>query len=276
MNCPLAGHLKYDQALPVYGNNAKGVFGKCIHAALEHYNNTGDIAAAIVIFNDLWANPEKVGAPIDTLVWPNRMSFGGLKERGLEILRSSHDRMNLQKRDVVAVEHPFLVPFGRHELNGIVDLVEVRKSGRGKNLLRVCDYKSATKQPNYGELFLDIQFTIYVYASLQPEFWFGVEGNPDFPALPNAKWLHEMYFDLTRRPIWVHLWNNKEIDAGPRDDEDFMRLYRLCDEVERAVTHEVYVPKVGEHCTICDFRDNGCPVTIPTREEVAAQDDAWL
>lgn len=276
MNCSLAGHLKYDENLQSLGNNAKGVFGTCIHKALEEYNQGAPVGTAVGTFLDLWTNPEKVGAPTETLVWPRSMTFGGLKERGITVLKDMDDRMKLEQRHVIAVEHPFLVPFGRHELNGVVDLLEVRKSGKGRNLLRIVDYKSASKQPNFGELYLDIQFTVYAYASLQPEFWFG--NGPDYPPVTNAEWAYEMFGDLPRRPIWFHLMAHppKEIDAGPRDDADFMRLYRLADEIERAQAEKVFVPRIGEHCTICDFRDNGCPVTIPTREDVQDDENAWL
>ncbi len=271
--CPLQGHFQYDLKLPVEGSNAKTVFGSCIHKALENYNLTGNLATSEAIFDDLWTNPEKVGAPIETLVWPMRTSYSGLKSKGIEILRDMHEKLKLEKRDILGIEHKFLVPFGKYELTGYVDLLEVRTSGRGKNLLRIVDYKSAGRQPNFAELYLDIQFTIYYYASLQPEFWFG--NGPDFPALVDAQAKYDAYNDLVRRPIWYHLMGIKEIDAGPRDDEDFMRLYRLCEMVEKAQQQEIYVPKIGEGCTFCDFKEP-CGVKIPTKEEVADQEDAWF
>lgn len=271
--CSLQGHFKYDLALPDDVKNGKAVFGNCIHSALEDYNTHGDLKRAESLFVDLWTNPEKVGAPVEMIVWPQRTTFSGLKERGLQILRDIDDKLKMDTREVLAAEHKFMVPFGEFELTGSVDLLEVRKSGRGKNLLRIIDWKSASKQPNFAELYLDIQFTVYQYASLQPEFWFG--NGPDFPAMDDAQRKYDDYFDLPRRAIWYHLMTIREIDAGPRDDDDFMRLYRLCEQIKRAEEAQVFVPKIGDNCNFCAFKEP-CGVTIPTREEVAAQEDAWF
>lgn len=280
MTCPLQAHFHYDLHVPVERINAKATFGTIIHTALEHYNNHRDPVAAEKIFIDLWHNPEKVGAPVSQMWWPRGNNFGNLKERGVNIIRDFHERCEWDKRTVIATEHPFLVPFGEHELTGYVDLLEVRQSGKGKNLLRVVDYKTAARQPNMGELALDVQFTIYLYASTCPEFWFGrtlEDGtpDPDYPPIPNAEWMHSMYDDLDRRSIWYHLWTQKEIDAGPRDDSDFMRLYRVVCEIAKASEAGIHVPKLGENCTLCDYRDP-CGVEIPTREELIAQDSAWI
>lgn len=279
MSCPLQAHFKYDQRL--YGPpNAKAVFGTCIHAALELYNQTANVELAITTFKDLWHNPEKVGAPTEQLAWPKMTSYGGLRDRGIQILRRYHEQQKWDKREVVATEHRFLVPFGHHELTGVVDLVEVRTSGNGKTLMKIEDYKSSTKAPTTAELALDIQFTVYTYASLQPEFWTGLpEDHPehtDFPGLPNGAWLYETYQEMPRRAIWYHLWNQREIDAGPREDVDFMRLYRVCDEIARATELEIFVPKIGEACGLCDFANGACPISVPTRPELAEQETAWL
>lgn len=612
--CPLAANFKYNEKHPVEAINAKAYFGTCIHKALELYNNDGNLIHALATFNNMWENPENA----DKFYWPRNTSYNGLKERGNAILRDTHDRLKLEHRTVLATEHAFLVPFGHHELTGYVDLLEIRQSGRGKSLLRIVDYKSSSRQPNFGELFLDIQFcadtdteilsrrgwlkhhqvlvgedvltldqqsgvsvwqpaeavnvfpavrqrmlamegkahsslttmnhrwpvthtvsgesgwrteqrivkseqltnadkvlcaaptvnlptdpkfsdafvelmawywtegqdfgggagcvigqspthnphlvarinsvlitlygppsttlrgtgatpawrvtegqgrdvtrfylngaalapllpyvadrrrhiveprfvsmltssqltifintaidadgstqnrcrvitqsgvdggrerlsllqmacslagirtsllyrpvagngkyagrpswrlslkerrpyfrvhprvrseveytgdvwcpttsngtwlarrngqvyftgnTTYVYASLQPEFWYG--NGPDFPAMNNAEWAKEMHFDLPRRAIWYHLWNQKEFDAGPRDDDDFMRLYRLCDSIEKAQNAGIFVPKIGEECSICDYKEP-CGMPIPTPVEIAGQQEAWI
>jgi len=283
MTCPLQAHFQYNIKVPVEKNNAKAVFGNCIHTALEHYNKTGSHDGAVKIFLDLWHNPEKVGAPANTLWWPKMTNFLGLRQRGIEILGDFHERCEWDTRTVIATEHAFLVPFGEHELTGYVDLVETRKSGKGKNLLRIVDYKTAARKPNYGELTLDVQFTIYLYASMQPEFWFGnpitlpdgTVNTTDFPPMDNAEWMHSMYDGLPRRAIWYHLWTLSEIDAGPREQKDFERLYRVCCEIDKADKAGIHVPKLGEHCTLCDFRDP-CGIEIPTKEELAAQEHAWI
>lgn len=273
MACSLQAHFHYDDKLSG-PPNAKAVFGTCIHAALDLYNTTANLNGALDLFKDLWHNPEKVGSPVEQLVWPKMTSYGSLRERGIAILKDHDSRMQWDKREVVATEHKFLVPFGRFELTGYVDLLEVRKSGKGKTLLRVVDYKSSTRAPNIAELALDIQFTIYVFASLQPEFWIG--NGPDFPGLPNGEWLYETYQQMPRRAIWYHLWNQKELDAGSREDGDFMRLYRLCEQVDRATQLQVWVPRIGDACGLCPFSSGPCPVEVPTRAQLEAQDEAWM
>lgn len=276
MTCAMQAHLKYDLRIPAEKSNAKAVFGTCIHAALEHYNQYGNVDQAVALFKDLWQNPEKVGAPAETFWWPKMTSFGGLKERGVALLRTFHDQCEWDKREIIATEHPFLVPFGAYELTGYVDLLEVRRSGRGEDILRVCDYKTSSRRPNMAELALDVQFTVYMWAVEQDEFWFG-HGNADFPAVPNAAWVREMTRDLRTRAIWIHLWDHKEIDAGPRVDTDFLRLYRVCQEIEKADAAGIHVPRIGDPCVFCDFREPcAMQVHIPTADELASQPGAWI
>lgn len=592
--------------------NAKASFGTCIHHALELYNQTGNIDLAIAIFRDTWHNPEKLG--VTPVKWPKFTSFEGLLQRGVECLQNYHDNLRWDGREVVFTEHPFLVPFGRHWLRGVVDLGEVRVSGKGKPLFRIVDYKTNSQAPTRAALNLDIQFcadleteilttrgwcratdlvagesvmtlnplssqaewqpltdihifpegqrdlvsfesrrhsslttvdhrwyvehmittkgatrresrirtsseltnsdrvlcsapvanlpteekwssdfvelvawfwteghwlggfdsgygigigqseavnpqhtsrirqcltrlygepsislrrghatvwpaqwrekidpdcnrfylnktigdelrlvadrdkavsaafltaltqqqlelyiqvsmwgdrsssyqinqsnkrrldsfqmacslagihstlrrddvssgryagrecwsltlrtdryvvptssgskvllshsgpvwcpstpnqtwlarrngsvyftgnTIYTFASVQPEFWMGVDGDPDYPGLSNGEFLYGLYKDMPRRAIWWHLWTGKEIDAGPRDEDDYMRLYRLCNEVEKAVERDVFVPRIGEACGLCSFVDQ-CRISIPSRDQELEDEEAWI
>jgi hypothetical protein len=120
---------------------------------------------------------------------------------------------------------------------------------------------------------LDIQFTIYMYASLQKEFWCGYPGEPDFPGLPNGEFTYEALKDMPRRAIWSHLWTQQELDAGDRDDDDYMRLYRLANEIEKADAAQIHVPRIGEACGLCDFQQ-ACGISIPT--SVSDEEAAWL
>lgn len=282
MDCAMQAHLKYDQKIQPRKNNAKAVFGNAIHRALEHYNKHANVNTSVAIFRDLWANPEKLGAPVDTLWWPKSTSFKALDQRGVDLLRKFDDQCQWDKRTVIATEHRFLVPFGKYELTGAVDLLEIRRSGTGNDLLRVCDYKTASRRPNMAELALNIQFTVYTWAVQQREFWVGARlpdgcPDPDFPPVDNGEWAYEMYKDMPRRAIWIHLWEHKEIDAGPREDSDFLRMYRVCQEIEKADAAQIHVPRIGDACLLCDFT-NECAmqVHIPTPAELAALDDAWL
>lgn len=120
---------------------------------------------------------------------------------------------------------------------------------------------------------MDIQFTVYAYASLQPEFWMGFEDDPKYPPMPNGEELYERFLDMPRKPIWYHLWTNKEILAGERDDDDFMRLYRLILEIVNAIEKEVFVPNIsGDSCTYCSFTDI-CKAVMPIRDKLLEATD---
>lgn len=267
MNCPLQAHFKKTMDY-VELRNGKTSFGTCIHDAFEFYNNCGDVDAAIDRFGTTWQNPEILDAAVD--YWPKYTSYGGLRARGIEMLREYDSKNKWEDRVVVATEHKFKVPFGEHELSGMVDLIEHKKSGKGNKILRILDYKTTSKQPNLQQLRLDIQFTVYIYASLQKEFWVGYD---DVEGMPNGEELYEKYATMDRRAVWYHLMGNKEINAGSRDDTDFMRLYRLVLEIEKAMEREVFVPSInGDSCTFCPFTEV-CPAVIPVKDKIFVEID---
>lgn len=267
--CPLKGHFKYDELIPE-PQNAKATYGVIIHDALRLYNETGDLDAAKKHFRTGWENPERLGLAPDW--WPKGATYGGLRSQGVEVLERYHESLMWDTREVIACEHPFLVPFGRYELTGFVDLLELRRSGNGRRTLRVIDYKGGSFVPRQLELHLDLQFTTYMLAVDQPEFWTG-DGTPKFPPLPGGLERYEELRDVPRRAIWYHLNSQKEIDAGPRKDEDFFRMYRLCEEIVRAERAKVFVPRIGSACQLCSFTKE-CGIEVPARGE--HDDESWL
>jgi hypothetical protein len=239
---------------------------------LDYYHKTGNAKDALAIFEDVWADPDKIGAGIET--WPPGTSFNAFRTRGVTLVRSYTDSFDWGKREVLASEHKFLVPFGEHQLKGIVDLVDVRTSGTGTKMLRIVDLKTAGTAPNRNLLSLNIQFTIYLYASYQPEFW---EGDPTvgLDGIHGGALTYERVQELPRRGIWWHLRGPKEIDAGGRVQADYDRLYRLCEQVSRAIENEVFVPRIGEGCNWCPYTEP-CGLTVPTKEELNADTQRWL
>jgi RecB family exonuclease len=266
MSCPLQAKFKTIEERP-RKLNAKTSFGTCVHDALEFYNLTGDIDKAIERFKTTWENPELLKAKPDS--WPKGTSFGQLKQKGIELLSLYHKKNIWDKRDIISAEHKFCVPFGDHELSGIVDLIEARKLSKKITELTIVDYKTAAKRPYGDDLRLDIQFTVYYYASLQPEFWIGYD-DERYKGMPNGLELYEEFQDSPRKVVWYHLLDNKELDAGPRDEEDFGRLYRCVEEIAKAIDNDVYVPNIsGSSCIWCDYTDI-CPVMIPPFDETPA------
>jgi len=264
MTCPLQAKFQYLDKLP-RKQHASASFGTCVHHALDFYNNTGDLNRSVNEFLDVWENPEKLGVTPET--WPKGGTYGGMRQRGIEMLRGYHDGLKWDTREVLATEHKFLVPLGEFEVTGFVDLLELRKNKRGKSEIRVVDYKTNKKQPFLNSLHLNIQFTTYAYAAEQPEFWLG--NGPDFPAMENGAYYWEMYKDLPRRPIWYQLETQKEMDAGLRDDQDYMRLYRVCKEMAKAVKYDVFIPQIsGDSCVFCPYTEPcGIPIPVPEEED---------
>lgn len=258
--CPLRAHYRYDQGLPGR-QNAKASFGTIVHAALQHYNDHGnDYDGARRLFLDLWAHPEKAGVEPD--YWPKFTSYGGLRSKGLEVLENVHASYRFTNRTVIGTEVPFVVPFGDYELTGFIDLVEVAKSGTGTELLKVVDYKSNSRDPSASALALDIQFTCYAYAVGQEVFWVG-NGTPECPGVENGAWLWETVGKMaTARCVWYSLWNKREIDAGPRLQADFERLYKVLDAIDASDAAGIHLPRIGEACTWCDYTEE-CRMEIP-------------
>ena len=122
-------------------------------------------------------------------------------------------------------------------------------------------------RPNGDNLRMDIQFSIYMYASTQPEFWMGNDTNIDrYKGVPDGALLYDKYMDSERSGIWYDLRNNKEYNVGPRTIRDYDRLELLCNSVERAYEKEVFVPSIsGDTCRICSYQDI-CPAYIKEEE----------
>ena len=273
IDCPLQAKFKYIDRLPVERESAASYFGTAIHSALEEYVDHRDPDKAVGSFTALWDE-----LPVG-LWYPRTTSFSGYQALGQQIIRQYHEESRWVNRKILATEHGFCVPFGDHELQGYVDLLESSKDAKGKQRLKIVDFKTASKHPSRVALTQNIQMTTYYYASLQPEFWTGTDeiiqagdrlrpgqnvGDRKFPGFENGEELFEEYKKAKRSVIWYQLRTNKSIDAGPRDMPDFMRLYRAAKEIERAIEHEVYVPDIGaDSCLWCDYHQ---PCGLPIKE----------
>lgn len=266
MSCQLKAKFKYVDKLPDK-KTSRMFLGIACHEALDWLNHqdTLDVDGAIDVFTASWDD-----AFPQIEIWFRGDTFEGLRSAGIAMLREHCEKLEWNNRIVIGSEHRFLVPFGKHEITGAVDLIEVRKSGRGKDVLRLVDYKTASKKPYKNVLFLNTQMTLYHYASMHPQFWFGNEEDyGQFPPLYTKDQTTEELWERyqpphARRTIWFHLRDGKEIDCGPREQSDFMRTYRAVSEISRAMEHEVFVPNISaESCTFCPYTEP-CGVTIPT------------
>jgi hypothetical protein len=267
MECPLRAHYHYDLALPATPMfEASSYYGQCVHESLDYYyRSCGDLDGAVSRFKMAWAK-----APGG---YPKRTSFESYRTRGIEALQKAHLNHRWQTFVYFASEHRFLVPFGRHQLTGVVDLLGTERSGTGTEILKVVDHKTATKLPTLTELALNSQFTVYLWAVKQPDFWTGIKGNPSYPPINSGAWYYDTVAKMMpARGIWHQVGTGREIDVGPRTERDFARLYRVCCEIEKAVNANVHVPKIGPGCEYCDYQAE-CELEIPVSIAAANNPD---
>lgn len=257
MDCSLKARFKYIDRLPDV-HTAHAAFGTCVHYGFECYDNTLDVEHAVNEFLRTWEDPSILDKVIE--FWPPRTTYEGLRKTGEKAIRDYHERCKWKERTVLATEHKFLVPLGRHQLTGYVDLVQIGE-GRTGTALEVWDHKTQAKVPSLGAHRLNIQGTIYAYAATRPEFFLG--NGPDFPPMDNGEWLWDMHKELPRRGIFHYARSGKEIDIGPRGQVDVLRLYRAANEIERALEHNVFVPNIsGQSCELCPYAEPcGLPIT---------------
>lgn len=258
MDCSLKARFKYLDKLPDV-DTAHAAFGVCVHHGLEIYDNTLDVERAVAAFLETWAEPERLGRSIE--YWPPRTTYGGLRKTGEKCIRDYHERCQWKERTVLATEHKFCVPLGRHTLIGYVDLLQVTEARKGK-VLEFRDHKTASKVPTLGAHRVNIQGTVYWYATTRPEFWLGYGPNiTEYPPMENGEFYWEMYGDMPRQGIWHYVRSGKEVDIGPRGQDDFLRMYRVANEIERALEHGVFVPNLsGTSCELCPY---GEPCGLP-------------
>lgn len=252
MHCSLQGKYQYIDRLPQL-QNAAASFGTAVHLAIELYNNTDhDVEAAIKCFLFAWDNPEEFD--ITPQFYFPRTSYGQYRERGVEFIRNYHENYQWIEREIIATEHRFCVDFRDNQISGVVDIIETEV---GSNQLKITDLKTG-KRPNKQSLGFDVQFTAYLYAAQQKEFWTGYDEK--YVGLPNGEELYERFKDFEFVGIWSDLKNSKDYPVGPRTESDYDRLAYVLDSISRAIEHEVFVPDIsGDTCGICSYQDL-CPI----------------
>jgi hypothetical protein len=259
--CPLQGRFHYEDRIPQSQSGAAS-FGTVMHYVIEQIDRGMSFVEAKILFEQLWREPERLGVKPD--YYPYRTSFDSYRFRGLNTIDGYQELRSWGKPQIIAHEYPFLVPIGDHEIRGIIDRVEIRRTGKGREALCVTDLKTSTKRPTKFDLRTDIQFTIYLYATTQKQFWTGIAGSPTYLGFADGEKLYEHFKDHRRAGVYLMLGPScTELDVGDRGEMDFQQLYRLITEVERAREQQVYIPRIGsDTCGNCDYFDR-CAIDIP-------------
>lgn len=250
MKCPLQAKYRYIDGFPEK-SNAAASFGSAVHLALELYNNTFDVDGAVKTFLYVWDHPDEFG--LEPEIWPMRTSFGLYRERGEQFIRAYDEENRWVEKDIVATEHRFCVPIGGNLLSGIVDILEIPHR---TNELHIVDLKTGSR-PNNTNLGLDVQFSSYLWAAKQKEFWCGYELEKEkYSGFENGEELFERVKNYNVIGIWYDLRNNKQYRVGERTEGDFRRLFHCIDQIGRAMEAEVFVPSIsGDACSICSFHE---------------------
>lgn len=219
------------------------VLGTVFHYAMEVYEHYGrDLDLAKRTFSYYWENPDELGETID--YWHRMTTWQGLHDRGINMLEQYHELAPFQGR-LIGTEISFEVPLGEHTLQGTIDKLIARD---GKKELHVIDLKTAALVPE--KLRYNIQFTAYMYATLQPEFWSRVSG---------FETGYDEFKGYTRTGWWYHARNSKMWSAGYREQLDYQRLLLAVTEMDKAVKAGIFPLDIkGETCGFCPFAEEIC------------------
>lgn len=271
------------------------VYGTVVHYALMHMEEAmheGDpdaLKLALKTFEHYWDpdHLQELGERITQ--WLPRQSYGGLRERGREAIKTHYALLKSDESWLLALEYQFAVPLEIdgviHTLTGTVDRLSIRKYAR-RPYLSLDDNKTG-KQPTY--LRYNTQGSAYAYASTCPEFWYGWAesgmGELETFDVETIGRLEQMFSSwgyrlhsgthgelplASRRFRWINLQQIKFADGGWRTERDYARLKLAIDGYVRSCEHGTYsVTSTGEVCVYCPFRATCGGVGLPDEKDGA-------
>lgn len=232
------------------------VYGSVTHHALQimetlHHEGRDDaLEVAIATFLHYW-HPDNVGViePGGIDVWLPRQTYGGLREKGQQVLKLHYEWLKGDTGQLLALEYQFAVPYlidgVQHTLTGMIDRLSSRRHLR-KPVLNVEDFKTG-KVPTF--LRWNQQFSVYTYASTQRPFWDGFD-DPEKAYETTKGW--------ARRGTWIDMSTVTRKDAGWRAEADYARLHVALREYVKAVEADVYPLNMkGDVCMFCPFARTG-------------------
>lgn len=266
--CPAM--LGYRRAgLPDQSNSASA-FGSVMHHCIEAmermvYADKVPIREAaqraVETFAHYWhpMNIEAICEPVPPDGWLPKQGFMELRARGIDSIWKYADLMRYDDHEVLALEYGFNVPVDGtwdedagepHRLVGTVDRLCVRFKKR-KPMLCVDDLKTGKE---YVRLRHNLQFTVYLYATTQIEFWVGSQGEDGF-GKERGEELWKRFEGVERTANWVNLRKFAIQDAGTRGPIDFERLRLAVSQYAALVQADIFPLSIsGENCEYCPYR----------------------
>lgn len=253
---------------------------------LHHEGRQDALDVALKTFEYYW-DPnhiqEVTEGPVD--IWIGHDTWGGLLQRSLNSLREAYVWIKKDRSVLLSLEHTFDVPIvidgEQHTLHGTVDRLALRMVN-SRPVIGIDDLKGYRKQ-KFG-LDWATQWTLYSFASLQPEFWepfyendVVTEGFAEVVDRIDRRGL-AIYESVNRgdkpvlsrrgRLLWA--WDGFKVqDTGWRTEAHYARLRVHLREYIKAVRADVYPLTVDSHvCTYCPFGKGICGDTpLPPRQE---------
>ena len=253
-NCALKAKYHYIDGMQRRSTGTAAHMGSAVHVGLEkHYKDGGGLDVALSEFDSYYMNPDNYPDKVN-----RGTTFNGGYEKGVKMLTAYFEDVAFDQYDriILGAEVPFKVDFAGHDLTGFIDLLY---TNTGYLTLAIQDWKTG-RRPNTDSLYLDVQGTCYAWAVSCKEFWVGHDGDDKYPGIENGEELYERFKNVQPDVIWYDLKNNKPYSFGRRTTQDFARLYRLMQMIERAVETDTYIPTIsGDSCGFCEYQDI-CPV----------------
>ena len=250
--CALQAKFSYMDQRPQQTGSA-ALFGSTVHEAIDMYHNGHTEEQCVAYFIDFMNNNEPD-------YWNRRTTLSGYLDQGVTMIREYVKSRQWSDTEVIASEFRFMVDIGEHQFSGIIDSLMLPND---HSALYIVDNKTG-KRPILDALYLNIQFTGYHWATYQKEFWCGYPGQEDkYSGFENGEELWEYFKDIPREGYWLDLKKMEYIYVGPRGPLDFARMYRLMEQVSRAIELDACIPTIDEStCTWCPYQDV-CPVYHP-------------
>lgn len=250
--------------------NSMAAYGSVMHHSIEamermvHEEQVPVKEAAqraVETFCFYW-HPLNIGAICEAVPsdgWLPNSGYMELRARGIECLYAYPEFMQFGMHQVLALEYGFMVPvigtwdddLGEpHMLGGTVDRLAIRQKRR-QTLVSIEDLKNGSV-PKY--LRHNLQFTTYVYASLQRPFWVGNRGEEGFGEERGDE-LFRRYQQAERNGMWIDLKTMKLHDCGPRNAVDFQRLTLAINQYVALIKADIFPLSIsGANCKFCPYR----------------------
>ena len=274
---------------PVLSATARGTV---LHYAFEvlqklHHEGRADaLDVALATFEHYW-EPAHIGEISEGPVteWIGHDTWGGLLQRSLGNLRAAYEWIKKDKSVLLGLEHTFDVPIvidgEQHTLHGTIDRLALRMIN-SRPVIGVDDLKGYRRKKTH--LDWATQWTLYSYASLQPQFW-----EPFYVDDAIAEGFAEIVDRLDRRGLAIYaasaddsrevlpragrlLWawdGFQAVSTGYRTEAHYARLRAHLREYIKSVRADIYPLTVDGHvCSYCPFGNGICgDAPLPARQE---------